>query len=361
MSQTAVLVWLSASSAFGAFGPLSTSGGLGALPTFHADLDAFARSRLLRLEAPPENAAAFRASAYAPDVVAEVESSLEAARNGTASLEQNRALSALERADQLLRTHPELPQSAWLMAEVLEISADVENTEPDGAEAALTLRRRAAALEGSRAMPFTDREPGAADATNATDAELEAPVARPVSVVGLEPSDTLEWDGVERESPVRTAAGEHHARVLRNGRLLWAGWAKVEANEAELRLPVPETVACSSDDLEGSHFEGGRALPAAHARCDSYVLARARVGGGIEAAVCERNTCGRIVVWEHGGSPIAHDTQKPLWPYAVVLGAGALAVTGLVLWRTGAFDRPGAPPITSVVYNPKESQMGLRF
>ncbi|MEO8900535.1 MAG: hypothetical protein ABI488_02795 [Polyangiaceae bacterium] len=358
MSQTAVLVWLSASSAFGAFGSLTTSGGLGALPTFHAELDAFAHSRLLRLEAPRENAAGFRAATYAPDVVAEVESSLEEARNGTASLEQDRALSALARADQLLRAHPELPQSAWLMAEVLELSADVENTEPDGAEAALTLRKRAAALEGSRAIPFTDRTAGAADTT---DAELEVPVAKPVSVVGLEPSDTLEWDGVEQENPVNTGAGEHHTRVLRNGRLLWAGWAKVEANELELRLPVPETVACSSDDLEGSRFEGGRALPAAHARCDSYVLARARMGGGIEAAVCERNTCGRVVVWEHAGSSIAHDTKKPLWPYAVALGAGALAVTGLVLWRTGAFDRPGAPTITSVVYNPKQSQMGLRF
>ena len=331
----------------------SASGGLGALPTFHADLDAFARSRLLRFEAPRENAAAFRASAYAPDVVAEIESSLEEARNGTASLEQNRALSALERADHLLRDHPELPQSAWLMAEVLELSADVENTEPEGAETARSLRARAAALEGPRAAPFSDRAPSA---------ELEALSMQSVNVAGLEASDTLEWDGVERQSPVTTAAGEHHARVLRNGRLLWAGWAKVEATETQLSLPVPETIACSSDDLEGSRFEGGRAVPAPHARCDSYVLARARLGGGIEAAVCERNSCGSVVIWEHAGATTAHaETKKPIWPYAVAIGAGALAVTGLVLWRTGAFDRPGAPTITSVVYNPRQSQMGLRF
>ena len=350
MSQTAVLVWLSASASLGALSPV------GALPTFRADVDAFARSRLLRLEAPRENAAAFRASAYAPDVVAEVESSLEEARNGTASLEQNRALAALERADHLLRDHPELPQSAWLMAEVLELSADVENTEAEGAEAALALRKRAAALEGPRAAPFSDRAPGA------TLEALEVPPTQAVTVAGLEATDTLEWDGVERANPLTTAAGEHHARVLRGGRLLWAGWAKVEPNEAQLRLPVPETVACSSDDLEGGHFEGGRAVPATHARCESYVLARARLGGGIEAALCERSSCGNVVIWEHGGAPAAHgETKKVIWPYAIALGASALAVTGLVLWRTGAFDRPGAPTVTSVVYNPKQSQMGLHF
>jgi hypothetical protein len=348
MSQTAVLVWLSASSAFGAVG-----GGVGALPTFRADLDAFARSRLLRFEAPRENAAAFRASAYAPDAVAEVESSLEEARNGTASLEQNRALSALERAAQLLHEHPELPQSAWLMAEVLELSADVESTEAEGTEAGLALRKRAAALEGPRATPFSDRAPSA---------ELAAPDTQSLTVAGVESSDTLEWDGVQRQSPLITAAGEHHARVLRGGRLLWAGWAKVEPNEAQLRLPVPETVACSSDDLEGGHFEGGRAVPATHARCDSYVLARPRLGGGIEAALCERTSCGNVLIWEHAGTPAAHpETNKVIWPYAIAIGAGALAVTGLVLWRTGAFDRPEAPSITSVVYNPKQSQMGLRF
>src|SRR5580704_15163913 len=72
MSQTAVLVWLSASAIS---------------PGFRADLDGFAQSRLLRLEAPRENAASFAAPAYAPDVVAQIEVLLEEARNATASLE----------------------------------------------------------------------------------------------------------------------------------------------------------------------------------------------------------------------------------------------------------------------------------
>jgi hypothetical protein len=338
MSQTAVLVWLSASSA---------------LPTFHADLSAFAQSRLLRFEAPRENAAAFRASAYAPDVVAQVESSLEEARNASASLEQSRALSALERAERLLREHPELPQSAWLMAEVLQLSADVENSAPEGAEAATLLRQRAATLEGPRATPFSDRAPGAEPSPGA---------AQLVNIDGLEPGDSLEWDGSEAASPVSTASGEHHARVLRGGRLLWAGWAKIESTATELRLPVPETVACSADDVAQGHFAGGRAVPAPHARCDSYVLARARAGGGIEAALCERSSCGNVLIWEHAPSAAAaHSEPRKLWPYAVAASAGVLVATGLVLWRAGVFGRSDAGTTSSWVLNPKQSQMGLSF
>jgi hypothetical protein len=336
MSQTAVLVWLSAASA---------------LPTFHADLNAFAQSRLLRFEAPRENAAAFRASAYAPDVVAQLESSLEEARNATASLEQSQALAALERADHLLRDHAELPQSAWLMAEVFELSADVENTAPDGADAATALRQRAAALEGPRAAPFSDRAPGS---------EPGSAPGQLIAINGLEPDDTLEWDGIEAASPVTTAPGEHHARVLRGGRLLWAGWTKVGTVDTQVRLPVPETVACSPDDIGRGHFAGGRAVAAPHARCDSYVLARARSGGGIEAALCERDSCGQLVIWEHPSNAGAvHDTPKKIWPYAAALSASALAITGLVLWRAGVFDRPDATTTSVWVANPK--QMGLSF
>jgi len=238
-----------------------------------------------------------------------------------------------------------------LMAEVFELSADVESTAPDGADAATALRQRAAVLEGPRAVPFSDRAPSS---------ELGAAPGHLVAINGPELDDTLEWDGIEAPSPVTTAPGEHHARVLRGGRLLWAGWTKVSDADTQLRLPVPETVACSADDIGQGHFAGGRALAAPHARCDSYVLARARSGGGIEAALCERESCGQLVIWERTSSASAvRDTPKKIWPYAVALSAGALAVTGLVLWRAGVFDRADATTTSVWVANPK--QMGLSF
>ncbi|MEI9938550.1 MAG: hypothetical protein WDO69_15135 [Pseudomonadota bacterium] len=323
------------------------------MPTFRADLDGFAHSRLLRLEAPRENAAPYRiaASAYAPDAVAQIESSLEEARNAAASLEQNRALGALERAEHVVREHPELPQSAWLMAEILEQSAEIESAAPDGADAANALRKRAAALEGPRAAPFSDR---------AAESEAVADV-HPVSVEGLEPGDALEWDGMQTETTVMTAAGDHHARVARNGRLLWAGWSKLGAEERRVRLPVPETVACSADDIGRGYFAAGRAVAAAHARCDSYVLARARAGG-IEAALCEREQCGQVVIWEQPRESLAGavDSKKTIWPYAIAASAGALLITGIVLWRAGVFDRGEPTTRETWVFN-GQKQMGLNF
>ena len=340
MSQTAVLVWLSATSL---------------LPTFRADLDAFAHSRLLRLEAPRENAAGARSvtSAYAPDVVAQLESSLEEARSAAAALEQSRALAALERAERLLREHPELPQSAWIMAEILEQTAELESSAPDGAEAASALRKRATVLEGPRAAPFADHAP---------DREPEGGLSQRVRVEGLEPGDALEWDGIETESTLMTGAGNHHARVARNGRLLWTGWVEVAAATQSVRLPVPETVACSADDIGRGHFGSGRAIAAAHARCESYVLARARPGGGIEVAWCEREQCGKVVIWEHAGenSAAAPAAKKTIWPYAVAASVGALAVTSIALWRAGVFDRAEPSPREVWVWS-GQKQMALGF
>jgi len=338
MSQTAVLVWLSATSV---------------LPTFRADLDAFAHSRLLRFEAPRENAAAFHASAYAPDAVAQIESSLEEARNAAASLEQSRAFGALERAERVLREHPELPQSAWLMAEILEQSAAIENTAPEGTEAADALRKRAAGLEGPRAAPFSDR---------AAESEAAAVNSQRLHLEGLEPGDGLEWDGVPAEPTLMTSAGEHHARVMRAGRLLWAGWVKLAAEAPSVHLPVPETVACSSDDIGRSYFAAGRAVAAANARCESYVLARARASG-IEVAQCERERCGKVVIWEHpqvaaATTPVTK--KKTIWPYAIAATAGALVVGSIVLWRAGAFD-PANPSAREVWIFNGQKQQGLAF
>ena len=337
MSQTAVLVWLSASSL---------------LPTFRADLDAFAESRILRLEAPRANTRAAVATDYAPDAVERVESSVEEARTESAALEPSRALSAIERAEHVLREHPELPQSAWLMAELLELSAEIEGATPEGAEAASQLRKRRAALEGPRATPFSDRAPVA---------ETDAPALRPISVEGLEPGDTLDWDGMQRSSALDTAAGEHHVRVTRSGRLLWAGWVTLRSSDDFVHLPVPESAPCSSDDLASARFALGRAAAPPHARCESYVLARPHPGGGIEAALCERALCGNVLIWGERTSPRApSSTQKKLWPYLAAAGAAGLAIAGLVLWRSGAFDRDSPGSNEAWVFT-GQKPMGLHF
>jgi hypothetical protein len=251
----------------------------------------------------------------------------------------------------LLREHPELPQSAWLMAEQLELTADVESTAPDGANASVALRRRAAVLEGLRATPFSD---------HAASPELEAPQLRALNAEGPEPGDSLEWDGMRSGPTFTTATGEHHVRVSRSGRLLWAGWVTVAANAARIRLPVPEIPACSLDDIGAGHFEGDHVVAAPAARCASYVLARARAGVGIEAALCEREVCGKVVVFKYRAPTAAADYGWPRWATYTAVAAGVVA-TGLVLWRAGAFDRPQPGTMTVVTYMGQAKPMGFRF
>jgi hypothetical protein len=287
--------------------------------------------------------------------VAQIEVLLEEARNATASLEQSRALSALEHAERLLREHPELPQGAWLMAEQLQLTAEVESTAPDGASASLALRKRAAALEGPRATPFSDHP---------APSELEAPALARVLVDGPEPDDALEWDGARTGASVSTQSGEHHVRVSRNGRLLWAGWVVLAESQGQLHLPVPATTPCSPDDIGAGHFAGARAIAAPRARCESYVLARARAGGGIDAALCERASCGKIVIFEHvvpRAASAGSERAWPRWGTYSLLAAGGLLATGLVLWGAGAFDRPAGQTSTRFVYSGQEKPMGLRF
>jgi hypothetical protein len=143
---------------------------------------------------------------------------------------------------------------------------------------------------------------------------------------------------------------------------MWAGWSKLGAQDAQLALPVPETTPCSADDVGGGYFVAGHAVAAAHARCESYVLARPRAAGGIEAALCEREQCGSVVIWARATTPTpVQEAPKKVWPYVVAISGAALAVTGLILWRVGAFDRPSAGTTSVWVLNPSQKQMGLRF
>jgi len=242
------------------------------------------------------------------------------------------------------------------MAEIFEQSAEVEDSAPTGADAAHAFRQRAAALEGPRAAPFADRAP-------TPERESGTIPMQQVRVEGLEPGDTLEWDGVRTQSELRTAAGEHHVRVARRGRLLWAGWTTLAADAQRIGLPVPETVACSMDDVGRGYFAAGRAVAAAHARCDSYVLARPHTGGGIEAALCEREQCGKVVVWQHlqGENASAERSKKAVWPYAIAASVGALALTGIALWRAGVFDRAEPSTRETWVFNGVPKQMGSSF
>jgi hypothetical protein len=230
------------------------------------------------------------------------------------------------------------------MAERLDLAAELEARTPEGAGAALALRQRAAALEGRRAQPFSDRE-SAADAAE--------PPAHTLALEGPAPDDAIEWDGARLDgATVQSSDGEHQARVLRNGRLIWAGWLRVSPSDVALHLPVPAVTACSLDDLARARFDGTRAVAAPHARCESYVLARPHPGGGIDVALCQRDSCAEPSIWKALATTTPPAGPPSPWPrWAAYATATAMVVgTGILIWRSGAFDKPEPNTQTSWVY-----------
>ena len=155
-------------------------------------LQTWASARGLRLVAPSEGGQ--RAIAVDPAIATRVEEDLRVAREMTTQHDADRAERSLARAEALLRAHPELPQAAWLLAEVERgWAARFFQLEPRDAERAARHWRAAAALDGGRAAgvgePQVAIDPPAPFSIDASGAAME-----------------MSWDG----DPITT--GAHEAR-----------------------------------------------------------------------------------------------------------------------------------------------------
>jgi hypothetical protein len=287
------------------------------------------------------------ASGYDAALADEVEALLEEARTLQAPAGTP---DALQRAETLLMEHPELPQAAWLLAERYAIEAHALAAGDDATAA----RRRelgtmALGLEGERAAAV-----GAAPLP--PDAAAPARVPAPL---GARPHDRLYIDGVAIDTngaPPMLAPGRHHARLTRGELPVWSGWITLDAAGRPEPLPDP-TLPCSGLDLADVGAGSAAPEPALGVRCEHWAVARASLRGGVDVAECTRSRCD---AWQHAGAlrrdaaPLALDAAAPergAWPaWATwgLIGAGALAATGIVLWQAGAFDRDA--PSTEFVF-----------
>lgn len=272
-----------------------------------------------------------RADAEQTDSVRRIEALLAAAKTAIGALRTDEADAALAEAESLIRNHAELPQAAWLLAELYATRA--ERVETDDPALARELLLRAATLEGERAQAFRD---GAR-----VDPALALPNVRELALLGIGLRDRIEWDGEEALPRVASRPGEHHVRVLRNGRLVWAGWVSVGETATAVDLPVPTAAPCSADDLDGAADAEPAPRPHPNTRCGDWAVARVR-GGELELARCHGATCGawqqaaprapsRVVPAEKARSSL------PRWVTYAVVGAGTALVTGFVLAASGAF------------------------
>jgi hypothetical protein len=282
----------------------------------------------------PSGAASAGLPAYDAALADRLEAELEQARTARAALEEQAAAERLERVTAELLAHQHLPQAAFLMAECLALQAQAAS----GA-ANLELWRQSTVLGGPRAPAFGE---AIATTTAGPGAELE------VAIVGPAAGDELELDGQRRGSlrSLRLAPGLHHVRVLRAGRLVFAAFERLAADQRQLALAVPRVQACSYDDLasvdRARAAQGVRHDPPV--QCARWALVRPEPGG-VGVASCGRDGCGPFVHWQRRRAsapftPLPVDSGRlPSWAGFALAGAGAALATSLVLWQSGALDR----------------------
>ena len=268
--------------------------------------------------------------------------------------EPGEATSALSAAESLLRAHAELPESAWLMAEILRARVALRVLE--GADAAAA-ERHASALEGLREAPYDPgaREPKDAGGSRSDAGSFAADAEEPLhfGAEGPLPTDDVYVDGI-RGPRATVPGGEHHYRVVRGDRLAWAGWVDI-AGAAQIRFPG--TSPCSASDLGAVDDSSGRIILRHRVSCPEWAAARTPGDDRIEVARCHGSSCGTFLPWkrEWGATfelPVHRPWPEPKsnhWIFWAAASIAAAATTGIVLWQTGVFDRePDKIPITII-------------
>ena len=291
-------------------------------------LDSWASARGVRLTKPSGSSAPEVAIDFA--AAERVEQELERARDAIAAQDGDAADRALDAAEKELLAHPELPQAAWLLAEVERArAARWSRVAPIDHERAERAWGRAASLDGGRVSGVGEPK-GAAPATVA------------VTIVARGVALTLDGAPIDAGKIAR-APGAHQIVASRDGRVAWAAWV-VFAEGTTVSVPDVAGAACGADDLSRV-----RAVPdgvdATGVRCARWIAA---VPAGEEArvrvATCEHERCGPLLEWRAprdvvwSPPPVGDGPYKwPAWRTWTLVGAGAVAVGVVALVASGVF------------------------
>ncbi len=278
-------------------------------------------------------------AALALSLASGVETELAKAREALAALDVASLEAALGRAESTLREHPELPEAAWLRAEVSRAWASrYSRAQPRDDARAARAWKRAAALDGGRVAGIGEIALGAP--------ELVSVALRYVPAPNVE----VRVDGKKLgPGPVALGEGEHQIVALRAGRPIWATWAGV-AKGAVLTLPSFAPSPCTEEDF--SEVRGVRApnqtrVSAASVSCARWFV----VVGGSAIAQCRGDTCGpfvalsapRMVSPAFASTPPASRepaTAQSRWLTWGAVGLGVLITSGSLVAASGVFDKP---------------------
>ncbi len=282
---------------------------------------------------------------YPSDIVDEIEMSLEEAR----TLPATDAAAVLQRARTLLFDHPEVPQAAWLLAELEALDSRT------GLSTAPSPRQGGAA--GGAAAPAA----GGGEPPDAASADLDLPPLRG--------DDELYVDGALRPAVDRLGSGRHHLRLLRDGATLFSVWlagqreAESPDRAAKLASLRALLAPCSGADLMGVDTTPDRAIPAPGTSCPHWLVARPSLDGGARLAECRRDRCGpwsaQPTAAASAAEPRPGPDGWPSWATWTLVGAGVVAAGAAALWATDALQRE--PPETTFVFTGPGADGLMRF
>jgi hypothetical protein len=306
-----------------------------------------------------------------PALARGVDDELTRARDALSALEIDAAERALARAEATLRAHPELPQAAWLLAEVERgwSARWLRGPAPDETRASRAWQR-AASLDGGRAPGVGERAFAPSVSVDATLA-LESAEAEPRGEHGV----TLRLDGAAvAAGPIARGEGIHQLTVLRDGAPVWSSWITLAAG-AVVRVPVPPPPPCSSRDLARASIDGDE-VRATAVRCPRWTaVARARTFATLRIARCADGRCDPLAPQRTDEAPLAEppplapraagaaDAERsrhwPAWATWTLVGVAAAAVTtAVVLVASGAF---ASPPVETRFVNGGVRPAGFAF
>ena len=313
-------------------------------------LDEWARARGVQLALPTDHPSAVRID---PSLADGVEKELERAREAIGATDADTAERALARAEDVLRRHPELPEAAWLRAEVERTwSSRWLRVEPRDTARARTSWENAEALDGGRAAGIGETRFPSRPRVKAT-----------LVVTGKSARLSLRLDGVplaETETDARgavfridVAPGEHHLLAMSGSSVVFASWlAIVGAPPAEAQIAVGDTGTCSRDRLSEVRRDGDH-VSAVGVTCPRWLAAApGEKRGSVVVARCEHETCGPLLEWrveryawtEAPAQAHGNKTRWPAWATWTLVGAFGAAAASIALIATGAFDSPPVVP-----------------
>lgn len=284
-------------------------------------LQTWASARGLKLVSPSEGGQ--HAIAVDGTIATRVEEDLKSAREMTTQHDADRAERSLARAEALLRAHPELPQAAWLLAEVERgWAARFFQLEPRDVDRAARHWRAAAALDGGRA-------PGVGEPAAAID-----PVAA-FSIDARGSAIEMRWDGDPiTTGPHEARPGMHQLVAKANGEVVFAQWINVTPAMA-VHVALPSAEPCSRVDFS---------VPDS-VQCPSWVEAkRGDRAGTFLVRTCAANACGaELLVAPFSSGPetprITHHRGLPVWAAWTLAGVGIVAA-GVAAGVIGYFATP---------------------